>query len=49
MDSKEDRKRVFLSFEVTSDFKEEVTRRAARKGISRSEYIRNALFEYMSK
>lgn len=49
MENKEDRKRIFLSFEVTKDFKDEVNRQAKRKGISRSEYIRNALFEYMNK
>ena len=41
--------RTFISFEVTKDLKEQVTRQAKLKSISRSEYIRNALFEYMNK
>lgn len=49
MNNKENNKRVFLSFEVTKDFKDEVTKQAMRKNISRSEYIRNALFEYINK
>lgn len=49
MENKEARKRVFLSFEVTKELREQVTRQAKLKNISRSEYIRNALFEYMSK
>nr|CRY94722.1 hypothetical protein [uncultured prokaryote] len=44
-----ERKRVFLSFEVTEELKEKVSLLAKRKKVSRSEFIRNALFEYMNK
>lgn len=49
MENKETRKRIFLSFEATKELKEQVSRQAKLKSISRSEYIRNALFEYMNK
>lgn len=45
--SKQDRK--FISFEVTKGFKEQIETKAKVNGVSRSEYIRNALFAYMNK
>lgn len=46
MDNKE-KKTCFVSFEVTKELRERINKAAKSKGISRSEFIRNALFEQM--
>lgn len=47
--NKEEKKTCFVSFEITKKLRAEIDRLAERQSISRSEYIRNALFEYMNK